>query len=78
MPLRHNDARTVTLHKPHRLHSRPWHLVGVMLGCALGWSSAFGAGFAARVSPPNFELQSAPGAVLREVIEILNGDRQTA
>ena len=37
-----------------------------------------GVGFAARISPPRFELSANPGDVLREVIEIGNADEETA
>ena len=34
--------------------------------------------FAARISPPNFELKAKPGDILREVITIENGDTSPA
>jgi fimbrial chaperone protein len=37
-----------------------------------------GGTFAARVSPPNFELKAKPGDVLREVITIENSDTEPA
>ena len=39
--------------------------------------TAFAAGFAARISPPRFELAADPGDVLRHVIEIGNADDET-
>lgn len=35
-------------------------------------------GFAAMVSPPRFELEAKPGKTQRQVIEIMNADRQPA
>lgn len=44
----------------------------------LGAAAAQAQQFAAMVSPPRFELTSAPGRTQRQVIEITNGDAQSA
>lgn len=41
-------------------------------------TDVIGANFAARVSPPNFELKAKPGKILREIITIENADVETA
>jgi len=40
--------------------------------------NVLGATFAARVSPPNFELKAKPGEVVRKIITIENADVETA
>lgn len=48
----------------------------IAMCCMSGESRA--ATFAARISPPNFELKAKPGDVLREVITIENADMEPA
>lgn len=48
----------------------------IVMCCMSGESR--GATFAARVSPPNFELKAKPGDLLREVITIENADIESA
>ena len=48
-----------------------------LCGFAVAWQ-AHAATFAARVSPPNFELKADPGDKVRHVIHIQNNDEETA
>lgn len=45
--------------------------------CVLLPGIVFGATFAVRISPPNFELKAKPGEILRNIITIENADMDT-
>ena len=53
------------------------HLIVIVMLFA-GFRPAMGAGFAAAVSPPRFELKGNPGDVLRDHVDIQNPDNQSA
>ncbi len=61
--------------------SNPMHLItaiAIFLIVAAMPFSAAAASFAARISPPNFELKAKPGEVLRKMITISNSDTEAA
>ena len=52
----------------------PW-FAGLVLLAAMGFFPwTLYAGFVSRISPPRFELEAKPGAVVKEILKITNGD----
>ncbi len=60
-----------------RLVRRFGVIVAVLVSSVL-CNGVYAASFAARISPPRFELSGRPGDTLREVVEIGNADVETA
>jgi len=52
-------------------------IVALLVAC-VACNAVHAASFAARISPPRFELSGDPGDVLRQVVEIGNADSATA
>jgi len=52
----------------------PWFAGLVLLAATSLFPWTLFAGFAARFSPPRFELEAKPGEVVKEILEIVNAD----